>query len=101
MNATCLKGFLDCSNLPAAESKDCSKMETIFRSGLLILSFAVFSFLIGPEVQKSLPKNEQIAMVTQSRHTNIRPGITARSTIDTEKAKAVLALGLITVSNKK
>lgn len=105
MSATCLKGFLDCSPYLSEKTteqkfQNCQKMEKWLRGSLLVISFLIFGFLIGPQVQSTLPGRENIALASQSRQRNIRPEISASVVNNKEQtAKAVLVLSLITGSS--
>ena len=106
MSTACLREFLDCSrhftaqNCGKAHLESCLSLEKWFRAGLLIVSFLVFGFLVGPNVQASLPGREPLSLVDHSRRVNIRPEFSKRNNIDSrEAAKALLVIGLITGSN--
>ena len=108
MSTASLNGLLDCSKHIGSElsvgktEESCIKLEKWTRLGLLTISFLVFSFLIGPQVQSSLPGREAVKLVSQSRQVNIRPELSARTNISSEKAaKAVLVMSLITGAGSK
>ena len=108
MSTACLNGFLDCSKHIGSDlgvSKQDAKsfnFEKWTQIGLLTLSFLVFGFLIGPQVQSSLPGRESVKLVSQSRQVNIRPELSARTKIGNEKAaRAILVVSLMSGTNSK
>ena len=108
MSTACLNGFLDCSKQIGSElsvskkHERCINIDKWARLGLLTVSFLIFSFLIGPQVQSSLPGRESVRLVSQSRQVNIRPELASRANINSKKAaKAVLVMSLITGANSK
>ena len=104
MTTACLKGFLDCSKLQdksectKKEIKEFQKKEVWVRGFMLLLSFALFSFLIGPNVQSTLPGREAVNFVSQSKRVNVKSEIILDKKIDKEKvSKAVLLVALTNV----
>ena len=102
MSTACLRGFLDCSKhfeidqRVGKQNEDCQKIDKWVRVALVTISFLIFGFLIGPQVQSTLPGRESVVLVSQSRQINIRPEISPRVEIDHKKAaKAVLAFSLV------